>query len=50
MSLLGSRTRAARDGFGKPVRRVEDERLVTGRGCYSDDVNVPGQSYACFVR
>ncbi len=50
MSLLQSRTREAREGFGKPVRRVEDERLVTGRGCYSDDVNVAGQAYACFVR
>jgi carbon-monoxide dehydrogenase large subunit len=50
MSLLTSRTRAARDGFGKPVRRVEDERLLTGRGCYSDDFNLPGQVYASFVR
>lgn len=50
MSLLTSRTRAARGGFGKPVRRVEDERLLRGGGCYSDDFNVPGQVYACFVR
>ncbi len=50
MSLLQSRTRTAREGFGKPVRRVEDERLVTGRGCYSDDFNAPGQAYAAFVR
>ena len=50
MSLLQSRTRAAAEGIGRPVRRVEDERLVTGRGCYSDDFNLPGQIYACFVR
>ena len=50
MSLLTSRTRAAREGFGKPVRRVEDARLVTGGGCYSDDFNLPGQAFACFVR
>src|SRR2546422_2797228 len=50
MSLLRSRTREALQGFGKPVRRVEDERLLTGRGRYSDDVNLPGQAYACFVR
>ena len=50
MSLLQSRTRAAAEGIGRPVRRVEDERLVTGRGCYSDDFNLPGQVYACFVR
>ncbi len=50
MSLLQSRTRTAVNGFGKPVRRVEDARLVTGGGCYSDDFNLPGQAYACFVR
>jgi aerobic carbon-monoxide dehydrogenase large subunit len=50
MSLLQSRTRTAAQGFGKPVRRVEDQRLVTGRGCYSDDFNLPGQAYAAFVR
>ncbi len=50
MSFLSSRTSTARQGFGKPVRRREDARLVTGRGCYSDDVAVPGQAYACFVR
>src|SRR6266850_5264425 len=50
MSLLQSRTREALQGFGKPVRRVEDERLLTGRGRYSDDFNLPGQAYAAFVR
>jgi carbon-monoxide dehydrogenase large subunit len=50
MSFLDSRTRSARDGFGKPVRRKEDARLLTGAGCYSDDVNEPGQAYACMVR
>jgi len=50
MSLLQSRTRTAPEGFGKPVRRVEDARLVTGHGRYSDDFNLPGQAYACFVR
>src|SRR5712692_1498746 len=50
MSFLDSRTRTAREGFGKPVRRQEDPRLLVGGGCYSDDVNLPGQAYACFVR
>jgi aerobic carbon-monoxide dehydrogenase large subunit len=50
MSFVELRTRAARDGFGKPVRRVEDGRLLTGRGTFSDDVNLPGQLYAAFVR
>jgi carbon-monoxide dehydrogenase large subunit len=50
VSFLDSRTRSARNGFGQPVLRQEDARLVVGGGCYSDDVNVPGQAYACFVR
>ena len=37
-------------GIGRPVRRKEDLRLLTGRGCYSDDVNLTGQAYAHFVR
>jgi len=50
VSFLESRTRSAREGFGKPVLRVDDARLLVGAGCYSDDVNLPGQAYACFVR
>ena len=50
MSFLQSRSRSAREGFGKPVLRQEDARLLAGGGCYSDDVNLPGQAYACFVR
>ncbi|HET9490846.1 MAG TPA: xanthine dehydrogenase family protein molybdopterin-binding subunit [Methylomirabilota bacterium] len=50
MSFLQSRTRSAREGFGQPVLRKEDARLLVGGGCYSDDVNLPGQAYACFVR
>jgi carbon-monoxide dehydrogenase large subunit len=38
------------EGIGAPVRRVEDARLITGRGTYSDDVNVAGQAYAYYVR
>ena len=50
MSFLQSRTRSAREGFGKPVLRKDDARLLVGAGCFSDDVNLPGQAYACFVR
>ncbi len=35
---------------GKPVRRKEDTRLVTGRGCYTDDITIDGQTYAAVVR
>jgi carbon-monoxide dehydrogenase large subunit len=37
-------------GIGRPVRRREDLRLLTGRGSYSDDLNLPGQAYAVMVR
>jgi carbon-monoxide dehydrogenase large subunit len=37
-------------GIGQPVRRKEDLRLVTGQGCFSDDVDLPGQAYAVMVR
>ena len=36
--------------IGKPLRRKEDLRLLTGSGRYSDDVNLPGQAYACVLR
>src|SRR5580704_17849627 len=41
---------ASGTGIGQPVRRREDLRLVTGRGRYSDDLSLPGQAYAVFVR
>ena len=37
-------------GHGAPAMRVEDEPLVTGRGRYASDWNLPGQLYAHFVR
>jgi aerobic carbon-monoxide dehydrogenase large subunit len=36
--------------IGEPVRRREDRRLVTGKGCYTDDQRLPGQAYAAMVR
>jgi aerobic carbon-monoxide dehydrogenase large subunit len=50
MSFLQSRTRRAREGIGKPVARKEDARLLQGKGCYTDDFNLPGQAYASMVR
>ncbi|HTP94383.1 MAG TPA: xanthine dehydrogenase family protein molybdopterin-binding subunit [Burkholderiales bacterium] len=42
--------RARHSGIGEPVRRKEDRRLVTGQGCFSDDVNLAGQAYAVMLR
>ena len=35
---------------GARVSRVEDARLLTGRGTFVDDVSLPGMLHACFVR
>ncbi|MGH6612082.1 MAG: xanthine dehydrogenase family protein molybdopterin-binding subunit, partial [Burkholderiaceae bacterium] len=42
---------APQEGFiGKSVERREDARFLTGRGQYTDDITLPGQTYAAFVR
>lgn len=35
---------------GAPLRRTEDERLLRGNGRYVDDIELPGQLHAAFVR
>ncbi len=37
-------------GIGQPVKRQEDPILVRGEGRYTDDVSLPGQLFAAFVR
>lgn len=37
-------------GVGQPMRRVEDERLITGKGRYTDDISLDGQAHAFMVR
>jgi carbon-monoxide dehydrogenase large subunit len=37
-------------GVGQPLRRFEDQRLLTGKGRFQDDVSLPGQAWAVFVR
>ncbi|WP_027793265.1 xanthine dehydrogenase family protein molybdopterin-binding subunit [Paraburkholderia acidipaludis] len=36
--------------IGAPIKRKEDQRFLTGAGQYTDDVVLPAQSYAVFVR
>ena len=36
--------------IGQPLRRREDERFLTGAGQYTDDVVMPHQTYAAFLR
>jgi carbon-monoxide dehydrogenase large subunit len=37
-------------GIGQPVLRFEDPRLLRGQGRFINDVNLPGQAHAVFVR
>lgn len=36
--------------FGEPVRRNEDERFLTGKGRYVDDISLPGALHAAILR
>jgi carbon-monoxide dehydrogenase large subunit len=36
--------------IGHPIRRKEDARLLTGKGRYTDDFSLPGQTHAAMVR
>jgi carbon-monoxide dehydrogenase large subunit len=36
--------------IGKPLRRLEDQKLLTGQGRFTDDVELPAQAHAAFVR
>jgi aerobic carbon-monoxide dehydrogenase large subunit len=35
---------------GQPVKRVEDQRLITGAARYLDDLQLPGTAYVAIVR
>ena len=37
-------------GVGQSAPRVEDRRLTTGRGRYTDDISLPGQVRAVMLR
>ncbi len=36
--------------IGKPMPRLEDLRLLRGRGRYTDDLDLPGETHAAFLR
>src|SRR5277367_479961 len=50
---MDDKTRPDETGYrfiGKPMPRKEDERLITGKGRFTDDFNLDGQAYAVMVR
>jgi carbon-monoxide dehydrogenase large subunit len=36
--------------IGASIRRVEDPVLVSGKGCYTDDIQLPGMVHLAFLR
>ena len=36
--------------IGKNVLRFEDDRLLSGKGVYTSDLNFPDQLHLCFLR
>jgi len=36
--------------IGKPIKRREDNRFLKGKGRYTDDIKLPGMTFAAFVR
>ena len=46
----GGLAAAPRAGIGQSVRRHEDERFLTGRGRFGDDLRLPGQAVAWLLR
>src|SRR5215467_13833723 len=38
------------EGMGASIKRKEDRRFLLGKGQYTDDITLPNQSYAVFVR
>jgi len=50
---MDDKTRPDETGYrfiGKPLPRKEDERLVTGKGRFTDDFSLPGEAHAVMVR
>src|ERR1700760_4081791 len=47
--MVDGETMSAR-AVGARVHRVEDQRILTGRGRYLDDVTAPGMLHAAFFR
>ncbi|MEM4211298.1 MAG: hypothetical protein QXS72_08765, partial [Candidatus Caldarchaeum sp.] len=35
---------------GRPLKRYEDKRLVSGKGTFTEDINLPGMVHAAILR
>src|SRR5207237_10918447 len=45
-----SRKEAVKELVGRPVKRVEDPRLIQGKAAYIDDLHPPGTVHAAILR
>ncbi|MFC3125768.1 xanthine dehydrogenase family protein molybdopterin-binding subunit [Pseudoroseomonas globiformis] len=48
--VLASHASPLKFGVGQPVSRNEDPILLKGQGCYTDDLQLPGQLWCVMVR
>ena len=37
-------------GIGQPLKRLEDDKFLTGNGLYNDDINLNNQVYMYILR
>ena len=49
-SAVNEREARPADGIGAPVLRLEDERLLRGKGRYVSDIDIVGALHCAFVR
>jgi aerobic carbon-monoxide dehydrogenase large subunit len=47
---MATTTAPAGSPLGASIKRREDPRFLTGKGVYTDDVKLPGTTFAAFVR
>ena len=47
---MGANDFAKLPHIGESMKRKEDERFLTGNGQYTDDISLPGQTHAFFLR
>ena len=49
-AMKGGEAMSGPQGIGASVKRKEDRRFLLGKGQYTDDIILPNQTYAMFVR
>ena len=48
--LINAIPRSLKFGIGQPIKRKEDDKFLTGSGCYNDDINLKDQVYMHILR